>query len=181
MPKGLKGFQKGNKICVGRKHSELTRLKIGLSNRGKIRTEKFKKNISEINKGNKNHLGIKQSDITKDKISKALKNHKVPLNHRLKLSLLFSGSGNPMWKGGKAKATRGYIYIWNPQHLFANKRGYVLEHRLVMEKVIDRYLTKEEVVHHINKINSDNRIENLMLFKNNIEHKKYHKLLKEVI
>jgi len=43
-----------------------------------------------------------------------------------------------------------------------------------MEKHIGRYLTPEEVVHHINEIKTDNRIENLMLFKNANEHTKFH-------
>ena len=42
------------------------------------------------------------------------------------------------------------------------------------DKEFKRYLTKDEVVHHMNGIKDDNRIENLILFKNDSEHHKYH-------
>ena len=72
---------------------------------------------------------------------------------------------------GKTKNWCGYILVHTPNHPMADKDGYVREHRLVMEKHICRYLKNEEVVHHINQIKSDNRIENLMLFNNDKEHK----------
>jgi len=84
------------------------------------------------------------------------------------------GEKNYFWNGGKYRMKSGYICIWIPEHPFANNDGYVLEHRLVMEKHIGRYLTKEEVIHHINGKKDDNRIDNLELCANQKEHLKRH-------
>ena len=77
------------------------------------------------------------------------------------------------WKCGKIKC-HGYILIYNPTHPFKVHGNYIMEHRLVMEKHLGRYLTPEEVVHHINEIRDDNRIENLELFSNNGRHLSFH-------
>jgi hypothetical protein len=55
---------------------------------------------------------------------------------------------------------RGYILEWAPKHPF-NVKGYVYQHRLVMEKYLGRYLLREELVHHKNHQKDDNRPENL--------------------
>ena len=81
------------------------------------------------------------------------------------------------WKGGRFKQG-GYILIYKPKHPFANK-GYVAEHRLVMEKMIGRYLAPNERVHHINGIKDDNRPQNLMYFANESDHQKFHQSLKK--
>lgn len=92
---------------------------------------------------------------------------------RLAFKGKYKGSNNPNWQGGKYKDSEGYTHILKPNHPFAN-RGYVLKSRLVMEKMIGRYLKPEEVVHHINGIKDDDRPENLRLFANKSKHAKSH-------
>ena len=97
---------------------------------------------------------------------------------RVKMSLVKIGKNNSRWNGGKTKDGNGYILVKNYDHPNCNTRGYIREHRIVMEKKLGRYLTKEEIIHHKNGVVDDNRIENLKLFANDIEHKKYHKFLR---
>ena len=78
------------------------------------------------------------------------------------------------WKGGIIIATTGYVLVHKPNHPFCDTHGYVRRSRLVMEKYLDRYLKPEEVIHHINKIKDDDRIENLKLFANQSKHISFH-------
>lgn len=66
-----------------------------------------------------------------------------------------------------------YRMIYKPEHPLATKKGYVREHRLIMEKHLKRYLTKEEVVHHIDEDILNNNIDNLELLSGS-EHRKKH-------
>ena len=72
------------------------------------------------------------------------------------------GAGNPNFRGGKYIDDKGYIRVLRADHPFNNK-GYIYEHRLVMEAYLGRYLQSWETVHHINEVKLDNRIENFYL------------------
>lgn len=64
------------------------------------------------------------------------------------------------WKSGRRTTPRGYVYLCKPEHP-NNIYGVVYEHRIVMEEKLGRYLLTNELVHHLNGIKDDNRIENL--------------------
>lgn len=76
------------------------------------------------------------------------------------------GKNNPSWKGGKQNIL-GYTVL----SMGKGKRKF--EHRIVMEKFLDRKLTSQEKIHHINGIKTDNRIENLRVVTQS-EHIKIH-------
>lgn len=127
--------------------------------------------------------GYKHSEEAKRKISEA---HKNPSKEtRKKKSIAKKGSKNPLWKGGYAKHYDGRISVRMPEHPFARTNGYIFRSHLIMEKMIGRYLTLIEVVHHkgikypISSIKNkqDDRPENLMLFPNNSAHIKFHRKL----
>ena len=75
----------------------------------------------------------------------------------------------------------GYITTWNGYKKikapadYPNKdnKWYVMEHRLVMEKYIGRYLESNEEVHHIDGNKFNNKIENLQLLTKQ-EHRRIH-------
>lgn len=113
------------------------------------------------------NVGIPRSQKVKDRISKAHKGKSA-------------GSKNPNWRGGIY--TNIYIFLHKPNHPLADYRGYVKRANLVMEKHLERYLTKQEVIHHkgvrypvsSTQNKQDDRIENFQLFPNEIEHQKFH-------
>lgn len=70
----------------------------------------------------------------------------------------------------------GYIEIMMPEHPNARSNGTILEHRLVAERKIGRYLKKTEVVHHIDEDKTHNVEENLIIFRTNADHARFHKI-----
>lgn len=160
-------------------------------------TEEHKKNISLGRMHRKQELGYLNSPETRKKISASLSNQKrTPLSMSTRRKISESQKGKKLskehinklkiaqtgklkeecshWKGGKPYHSGGYILIYCPTHPYAINNRYVLEHRLVMEAHIGRILLPTEIVHHINGIRDDNRIENLMLFANIADHRRFH-------
>lgn len=112
---------------------------------------------------NKGKKGIfKHTKEYKKKLGKRMKKYFRSPEIREKFSQRHLGSKNYFWKGGRTKNAMGYIRIYSPNHP-SSLHNYVLEHRLIMEKIIGRYLTRNEIVHHKNGIKDDNRPENLHL------------------
>ena len=102
------------------------------------------------------------------------------------------GRKSPAWKGGRLFSADGYITL--NRALFSENEqaklapmftgpgsGIVREHRAVMALHLGRALLPTESVHHRNGDKTDNRIENLELIGENVDHVKLHKdLLAEV-
>ncbi len=148
MQRNTQGFTKGHKMNKGKNNPMY-----GKSSWNKGKHPKYVQG--------KNHpmYGKKHSKKTKKKISK---------NNFWKGK---KGKDASQWKGGKIKDKDKYIRIHKPKHPFANSLGYIAEHRLVMEKILGRYLKKGEGVHHKNGKRHDNRPENLVLF---VDNKNWH-------
>lgn len=113
--------------------------------------------------------------IPKRSVAEALTGRKMPRETAEKISEWRKknahGHNHGSWKNGRIKAHGGHILVWvGDSHPYATAKGYVLEHRLVMEKIIGRYLLPREVVHHINGIPDDNRPENLFLCEDQSRH-----------
>ena len=89
-------------------------------------------------------------------------------------SCAHTGHFNHKWIGGR-RYFQGYYMLYVPGHPSAN-RNYVLEHRVIMEKHLGRFLKTEETVHHKNHNKSNNRLENLELMSRE-EHCRMHGLL----
>lgn len=76
---------------------------------------------------------------------------------------------------GRQEIQYGYIIIYCPEHPYSTSKGYVMEHRLVMESHLGRYLKPEEKIHHNDKNPSNNNLSNLVLVDSQSNHiKLYH-------
>ena len=104
------------------------------------------------------------TEETKRRLSEALKGRQFSEETRKRMSEARTCHYDGMNGIGHLKpTTKGYVIAYVPDHPHARADGYVLLHTIVMERAIGRYLTDNEVVHHINHIRNDNRLENLVL------------------
>jgi len=108
------------------------------------------------------HWGKKHSKEARFKIGLSHKGFKHSPESIERMRNAKKGEKNYNWKG-RWKHSSGYIYVHQPNHPNVSLRGSVLEHRLVIERKLGRYLEPFELVHHRNGIKSDNREENLQI------------------
>ena len=149
-------FSGVNNPFYGRRHSRETK-------------DKIRSHLPDMQGSNNPHYGHTHSAETKRKISIKNKGRKMSDQSKLKMSLARRGPNNARWKGGRRHDQDGYVLIWSPNHPYASSDKYVFEHRLIMESILGKYLTPNEVVHHINGTTDDNRPENLLIC-SNVQH-----------
>ncbi len=113
-------------------------------------------------------LQCKLTKIKQEKDAGIRKRKIMSVEARRKVSIAKGGTGE-----GRCHI-HGYITVKiEPDSFFysmADKKGHLLEHRLIMAQYLNRCLLPWEVVHHKNGIKDDNRIENLEL----ITDKRFH-------
>lgn len=73
-----------------------------------------------------------------------------------------TGKESPFFKGDRI-LSKGYWYVYLPEHHRADRRGRVLETIVLMEGMIGRHLTTYEIVHHIDNNTLNNSYSNLFL------------------
>lgn len=92
--------------------------------------------------------------------------------HKCAMKFCHSGNKNNHWSGGRYVNAFGYALV-NVKYLSKEDKSYVTsklcghtfmpEHRLVISRHLKRQLRDGELIHHINGVKDDNRIENLEL------------------
>lgn len=82
------------------------------------------------------------------------------------------GKAHPAFKNSIQIDKDGYAQQWCPK-----RQRNVMFHRLIVEKMLGRFLKPYEHVHHINHIKTDNRIKNLKLM-SATDHCRMHRLEK---
>jgi hypothetical protein len=86
------------------------------------------------------------------------------------------GKHNPSFLSGRKIDKLGYVLVCaplnHPRKRLRPRRthGTIFEHRLVMEKVLGRYLEPKEVIDHIDGIRLNNHPDNLKLYSCNADH-----------
>ena len=148
MPTNLLEAKEEKKILIAKKRSL----------KGWNMTEEQKEKLRQKAIGRKHSIETKKL-MSLSRVGKS--NNFYGKKHTSETLKKITGKNHHHWKGGRT-IRDGYVLIRKPDHPRA-RNGYVLEHVLVMEAHLKRYLTEEEYVHHINHKRDDNRLENLIL------------------
>ena len=162
MPKGIKGFQKGHKIRLNKKHSEETKIKIGLANsvilKGRKLSDETKQKISEGHKGLNTWMnGKKLTEKTRKKMSLTQKQRWQNMNeiqrekHSKSISLAHKGKSKPNQSGEKSHFWKGGITPINT--LIRTSFTYKIWRNEVFRR--DNYTCIFGGEEHGNKLNAD--------------------------
>jgi hypothetical protein len=85
---------------------------------------------------------------------------------------------NSRWKGGKRKDKDGYVLILRHGHPCADSKGYIREHVLLAEKVLQRHLRDGECTHHHNQDKANNGPGNIVICQDQAYHMLLHQRMR---
>jgi len=128
--------------------------------------------IGQVRQGNRSYLtGVYECPVCGKHIQKIAKagrsanacSHKCYAKVRNRRGAYKSG----------AVIISGYVYEYKPAHPNCTKKGYVAQHRLVAEQNIGRFLTSDEVAHHIDENKRNNNPSNIQVMTAS-EHSTHH-------
>lgn len=105
-------------------------------------------------------------DVNRGAITRMLRAEGVKIRPRGAAQQSY-GPANPNFKAGRYTTEGGYVKVLldpsDPLIVMADRKRYVLEHRLVMARMIGRPLMADESVHHIDGDRGNNTAGNLQL------------------
>ncbi len=114
----------------GYRHTEETKLKIGLGHKGNRHTDEAKAQIGIASIGRKPWLGKHRSAETKEKLRQANLGKKQSESTKLKRSIALLGSRNPNWKGGltpEGKRVRNLKKYEHWRKIVFERDGYICQ------------------------------------------------------
>ena len=113
------------------------------------------------------------------KVNGFQKRGKPPHNKGKKLPPEKKGKNHPSWKGGTFLSSDGYVMRYVGKRSGCGWESYKKEHILIAEELLDRKLTRSEVVHHIDGDKTNNKVDNLHIT-DSAGHRLAHASLQEV-
>lgn len=122
------------------------------------------------------HNSHRHTEECKQRIGEAGRGRVPSEATRRKISESKLGSRNPAWRGGQTLLKKHRLVYVGVGHAMAYKTGYVLEHRLVMARVLGRPLESHEHVHHIDLDSLNNDPANLIIVTPS-QHSRLHRMI----
>ncbi len=86
-----------------------------------------------------------------------------------KMRAAATGESHGQWRGGFTTLKNGRV---------RNNKEMKFRYRMTVEEILGRPLLRREIIHHINENKSDDRPENLFLFRHATAHNRWHEYLK---
>ena len=124
-----------------------------------------------------NHQRVSCPGCGKDMVRGA--NYCLPCENKARVGR-YVGNSNPNWKEGRTKS-QGYVQVRIKSGTPGKGKGafYRPEHHIVWEEFNGKPLPKSWVIHHLNGVKDDNRIENLAAMPHNEHHHHPREALRE--